>query len=332
MKFVVSLLLQHWRVATLPEGKGDPKGLVSMADVITAKQLNRIEAIVLEANPKQVAAQAVIENSDILSMLFSARNLKGADRAKLRKILSALRENPYAEEKADSERGYPKDYRPTAPSTQYNKLHKLYPKFDGTHIPEITRALGRLRQGEELYQVAPKLSAIARLHNIEDPFGTGYGQCLEIMLEHMDEAFRNFVNYRKGKFSDKYVRLLTETREYLEKLEVETPGDFVVIPMQSGKRFAGYSVRNARIEIDNIDEWALPAWIVGHHLLTHPKRLPSEGFLNIDNGGDEYSPNADGQFTFSPCFIFWDGYLGFGSGWTDSVSSDCGSASGFRRE
>jgi hypothetical protein len=243
-----------------------------------------------------------------------------------------LRVNPYADEKADSERCYPKDYRPTAPSTQYNKLHKLYPKLDGTHIPEITRALGRLRKSEELYQVVPKLSIVARLHGIEDPFGTGYGQCLEIMLEHMGKAFPNFVNYRKGKLTDYNVRLLAETREYLEKLEAETPGDFLVIPMQSGKLYRGYSVQNARIEADNANQWVFPTWIVGHHLLTHPKRLPDEGFLSIDNGGDEYSPSAGGRFTSSLSFNFWDGLFKLDNNWASSVSPGYGSASGFRRE
>lgn len=243
-----------------------------------------------------------------------------------------LLENPYVSEKTSTDRGYPKDYRPTAPSTQFKKLHKLYHDLDGTHIPEITRNLGKLEGSDELFQVVPKLVAIARLHGIADPYGTGYGRCLEVMLKHIAKASPSFVNYRKGCLSDKYVRLLADTREYLEWLEASTPGDYNVIPMQSGKLWAGYSVRNARIEIVNAGQWAHPAWVVGHHLLTHPKRLPAEGYLNQDTGGDEYSPYAGGRFTGSLGFSFWGGGLGFGGCWTSGVGACFGSASGSRRE
>jgi hypothetical protein len=295
-------------------------------------------SVVAEMDPEPTVdeMQGLIANSDILQILVKAgeAKLKQVDRDKLRELLSVRRilENPYTIEKTSTDRGYPKDYRPTAPSTQFKKLYKLYHDLDGTHIPEITRALGKLQESDELLQVVPKLSAIARLHNIEDPYGIGYGQCLEVMLGHVAKMFPNFVNYRKGQLSGKYVRLLAETREYLEKLEEATPGDYLVIPMQSGKLWAGYSVRNARIDIENADQWALPAWVVGHHLLTHPKRLPAEGYLNIDCPGDEYSPDADGQFASARCFTFWGGRLRFGSCWASSVDANYGSASGSRRE
>jgi hypothetical protein len=309
-----------------------------MSGRASIKQGARILSVIAEMDPEPTIdeVQGLIANSDILQILIKAgeAKLRQVDCDKLRELLSVRRilENPYANEKTSTDRDYPSGYRPKVPVTQLRTLKKLYPQLDASEVTGIVENLGALREGEELFQVVPKLSAIAHLHGIEDPYCTGYGQCLEVMFSHVAKAFSSFENYRKDRLSDKYVRLLAETREYLEKLEEATSGDYLVIPMQSGKLWRGFSVRNARIDIENVDQWSLPAWVVGHHLLTHPKRLPAESYLNIDCPGDEYSPGADGWLARSLCFRFWGDGLRFGYYWTDDVLDYFGSASGSRRE
>lgn len=240
--------------------------------------------------------------------------------------------SPYADEQVDVAYGYPDGYQSKSPGSQLNVLKKLYPELKSTAgILAWAKRLGDLQGKEELLQVAPKLSAIARIHSIDDPYGSGYGKCLEVMLSHISSS-RKFHNYREGRLTEKHVRLLQSTREVLEKLEAETQGDYLVIPMQSGHLYGGYSPRNARWEIENNGQWALPAWVVGHHLLTHTERCVKWEELEPDCPGDEYSPDADGSFEHSLYFDFSDGKLKFDYRWADYASDYYGSVSGFRRE
>lgn len=241
--------------------------------------------------------------------------------------------NPFTKKRVQSEY-YPDGYESKPVADQLAVLAKLYPQLDGSQVAALASSWEVLPDGAELLQVVPKLYSVAKLHRIDDPYGTGYGKCLELMLVHIAQS-RTFYNYRKGRLTDPYLRLLEHTRQALKRLEAETPGDYLVIPMQSGLRYAGSSVSRARWDIEHSGQWSLPSWVVGHHLLTHPERGVRWEQLHLDGPGDEYSPDADGKFNSALCFYFYDfsdHRLEFGSRWVDFAHVLFGSASGFLGE
>ena len=114
----------------------------------------------------------------------------------------------------------------------------------------------------------------------------------------------------------------------MDKLVEGQEGDILVIPAQFGFRHRGKSVRRAR-ETFYDNEFGLGAFAVGTMLLTHPEREVEWEQLHIDCSGDEYSPDADGQFVGTPFFNWFDGKLRFGVDWTVDANERYGSASGF---
>lgn len=299
-----------------------------MSNNITARQVVRIGQILTDSEVTIDGAQGLISQSDILIMManLGEEKLRNIDRDKLCEVLELRKpiDNLYKDEKNDSKYSYPKTYKPITPSEQLNTLRFLYPNLDGLNIPDILRALGKVPPGDEMYQIVPKLSTIGRLFRIKDPFDSGYGRCLEIMVGHMEKMFPDFTN---GLESSK-ANLNAETRHYLMKLELATKGDFIIISMQSGALYAGYSVRNARIEIMNANQWALPAWIVGHHLLTHTKRMSENNCLDIDCGGDEYHSYPEG----GSLFFSYNGKLILDYDCVTETYANCGSVSGVMRK
>jgi hypothetical protein len=272
-------------------------------------------------------SQGVIEAGDLVKMLLAAPDLRTVDRGAFRDLLGI---NPYADEKTEGNYGYPRGYKPLVVRTQRSVLKKYYPDLDASFVDMLVADMRTLPEGAEQIQVVPKLSAVARLQGIDDPYGKRYGECVEIMLGHIGST-RNFYNYRSGKLTEKHIRLLAKTREWLEKLEAGTPGDFIVIALQVGKRWAGYSVRNGRFQMTAL-EIPMPSWVVGHHILTHPKREVEWEQLHMDCAGDEYSFDGDGQFGLAPVFSFGDGRLVFGARDVGDALSHCGSVSAFVRE
>ncbi|HQI74664.1 MAG TPA: hypothetical protein PLY37_02270 [Candidatus Pacearchaeota archaeon] len=64
-------------------------------------------------------------------------------------------------------------------------------------------------------------------------------------------------------------------------------------------------------------------------LLTHPEREVQWEQLHVDCAGDEFAPDADGDFSSAPVFDFNVGGVGFGASWFDDADGDYGSASAF---
>lgn len=280
-------------------------------------QIQQFERMLAEAGLNAEMVEAVLKNRDAATGVVQF----------LRDLLTT---NPFASELVSSNYAYPEGYAPKDLAGQLAVLAKLYPDFDISYVA----APRRLPEGAELFQLVPKLSSVARANGIEDPYGTGYGRCLEIMLGHLN-ASRKFHNYREGRLGPDRLRLLPSTRKVLEKLEASVSGDFVVIPMQSGMLYRGSSARRSRWEIEHAEspeQWSLPAWVVGHHLLTHPERLSTGSELWLDCPGDEYFPDADGQFEDALDFGFRGGTLSVDYGWADDASDGYGAASGFLPE
>lgn len=92
----------------------------------------------------------------------------------------------------------------------------------------------------------------------------------------------------------KHLRSKEKTAQAQAKLD-EQPGDFWVFPFQFGKRWRGYSVRNAQVRFAK-KEFGLGPYEVAILLLTHPDRITDSGHLCICCAGYEYAPFSNGDF------------------------------------
>jgi hypothetical protein len=114
-----------------------------------------------------------------------------------------------------------------------------------------------------------------------------------------------------------------------QKLGNEQKGhDILIVPCQFGLRHRGRSVRRAR-EVMNTVEFGLDAFAVGCMILTHPEREVKWEQLHVDCAGDEFSPDADGDFPNAPFFHFYNDKVEFRASWYGSAYELCGSASAF---
>ncbi|MBI2042193.1 MAG: hypothetical protein HYT21_00345 [Candidatus Nealsonbacteria bacterium] len=142
---------------------------------------------------------------------------------------------------------------------------------------------------------------------------------------------RAFYNYRKGALGPKYLRLSERTAVALQMISEKQKGDFLLIPAQFGLTHRGRSVRRVRV-VYAPHEFGLGSFIAGCMILSHPERLVQWEQLHIDCPGDEYSPDADGEFSCAPVFLFHDGKVRFDARWVrhaPAASGASGSASGF---
>ncbi len=140
---------------------------------------------------------------------------------------------------------------------------------------------------------------------------------------------RKFYNYRDGQLGASFLRQHAKTAKMFQKLgDEQKDHDILVVPAQFGLRHKGRSVRRAR-EVFAANEFGLGAFAIGIMVLTHPERLVQWEQLHVDCTGDEFSPNADGDFSHAPLFRFGDGEVGFDAGWYDLAFGGYGSASAF---
>jgi hypothetical protein len=224
---------------------------------------------------------------------------------------------------------YPAGFQPASPEVQLVRLERLYPELDSSHVHDLARELGSYREDEDVYQVVPKLDAVARLYGIDDPFGEGYGACVsQILMVHIVNGFPRPTTWavdfdktirRRMSMVRRNTRLLPLTRERLERLGADTFGDYDVIPMQSGRLYPDVSVDFARVLIAAARHWELPSWVVGHHLLANPTRMGTragehgEGY-NILCTGDVHGTSKKGRSTAVRCAQ--------GSVWLNTTDND----------
>lgn len=271
--------------------------------------------------------QRLIESWDVIKLIGEGK----LTRETLAQSLVSL-VNPYTSERVDLQWGYPRGWRPTTVEAQLSVLREYYSDLDGSHVLGIAQDM-EAPEGADGIFVVPKLSRMAEQYETEDPYGAGYGQLLaNTVLTHLADK-RKFYNYRAGELGSDRLRMRQYTAGVLQSQEADTPGDFLVFPAQTGKKWGGYSPRNARWEMEHGNanaEFPLPAWVGGHILLTNPSRLSEYRHLIIDCPGDEYRFGPGGVFEGCLYFDLFDGgrlYLDYR--WLDDPSADAGSGSGF---
>ncbi len=260
------------------------------------EQVKQLLELLTGSSRKEI--QKLLGAGDLLQFMLKA-DLQAVDRTAFQNLLQAT---SYDDEIMESDYSYPDGYTPRNVVEQVEVLSEFYPDLDFDQVQELTESWGKLPKGAEHLLVCPKLSAVGERRKIADPLGTGYSGCLKHVLGHLDSTHK-FDNYFRRTLTKSQVRLFSSTRKTLKRLEHETPGDCLVVPINSGRFYAGYSVCAARWEIKhNRWQWAAPIWLVAHHLLTNPDRFSTGNELRLDCPGDEYSMYADDRF--ESCLYF----------------------------
>jgi hypothetical protein len=235
------------------------------------------------------------------------------------RIITGIRElsvsNQFADEERESSYGYPKSYKPKGITEQTNILRQL---FSGIGYADEKLAEQPLPANTEGWFAIPRWQSVAET----------YEEAVKKVLDLIKKQRKGkFYNWREGRLGAQYLRQHERTVKKLEALADQQKGyDILVVACQFGLHHRGRSVRRAR-EVFTANEFGLGAFEVGCMLLTHPERLQDYDDLWIDCAGDEYAPDADGDFSYAPCFDFDEGEVRFGTYWFDDASSGYGSAS-----
>lgn len=296
-----------------------------MTDATLPQEIQVLTLISQEKLDPRGFAQNLISNWGAVQVIGRG----GIDQATFQVAIKDL-VNPFAEEKTDLRWFYPDGWKPTSVEKQLLVLQGFYPDLDGSHVAEIAMGITVPEDADGVF-VVPKPSSVAVKLGVNDSFGEGYGQMLEAsVLAHLASQ-RKFHNYHAGELTPDRVRVRQSAADAIRKLEEETPGDFLVFAAQTGKKWGGYSPQNARWDIERKveNEFPLPAWCVGHIVLTNPTRLDRYEILWIDCPGDEYRFGGDAEFGLCLYFDFLDGRLEFSLRWLADAYDYCGSASGF---
>ena len=217
-----------------------------------------------------------------------------------------------------TEYGYPADYHV---KPLYIQVHDL-----GQYFPELRPILPfdeppPLPVGAEGYFVIPRWQLLAPT----------YGEAVEKVFAALAIQRPFYSWYYEDKLGPEYLRRTEHATAMWEKLELENGqrgSDILVVPAQFGLYHRGKSVKEARASFAE-NEFGLGAYEVAIMLLTHPERLQSFAYPWIDAPGDEYSQNADGDFSYASVFSFSGVYVRFDASWFDYAHEDYGSASAF---
>ncbi|MBI3290356.1 hypothetical protein HYZ78_03080 [Candidatus Microgenomates bacterium] len=259
-----------------------------------------------------------------------------ATQSSIKEALTHL--NPYANEKVEPKFFYPEGYKPATVEEQVGRLRSRYDWLDDSHVAELAASWSEYEQADGLY-IIPKPSSLAVHVGVENPWDN-FGLLTEAgpisaLAAAWTESGGTFRNYRTNQMGSEYYRLSKAAQSVLQGLEAQQSGDLLVFPAQTGKLYAGYSVRNSRACIQQAEgpaQWPLPSYVVGFMLYATPQRLTRYEDLAIDAPGDEYSFGVDGHFHVALCFIVNDDGLYFAHRFLGYAHGEFGSASGFSRQ
>lgn len=235
---------------------------------------------------------------------------------------SRKEENPYADEHEEQSANYPDGWRLPTLAVQADRLASAYPGLDLTFQDPGNEPMG------DGFALIPKLSAIARIAGIEDPYGAGYGPLVEYVLGLFGQS-RKFYNYREGTLTSEHIRLHAEVREIIQQREAATPGDCLVLPVSFGNDYAGWSARAAGWEALHSNQLPLDPIQVASLLMASPDRLVAYENLFIDCPGAEYDWYREGGWSRCPYFHFRGGRVEFDAYYSGGTYSYFGSAVAF---
>ena len=292
------------------------------------------QTLITSRDPKGLHAVGLFEAVYNKSKLDEARaqrlNERGGElQDGIAKLIAELSvSNQYANEEVRSNYTYPKEYKGPKPiNDQIKAIAKIF-GLDPSHALEFAKTLPELPNGAEGWFAIPSVDALAAKHfpEVTDPIQK---YCQAVQLVHTKIAdSRSFYNYREGQITPAQLRVHARTAHALDLIAETQKGDILIVAAQLGMRHCGKSVRRAR-EVFVANEFGLGSLAVGSIVLTHPERLVRWEELDMDCSGDEFSPEADGDFSRSPYFGFSDGRVRFGTSFVGGPHGYFGSVSGF---
>ncbi len=298
---------------------------VATVEPATDEQWKQIKRLFEDMAPKVyelVRKRVALDKTYAQVVIKSGGKLQNAAvDAVLAKIESLTVSDQYADEEVASSYTYPPEYTYKPLAEQIAILTKHFPelkveqtnKWIKTVLPTLT-----LPAGAEGYFAIPRPDKVAPT----------YHEALQKVVAIIGST-RKFQNYREGELGPEYVRQCERTTKFLGRIGEQQPGDMLVIPCQFGLKYRGKSTQRSRELMNKLTEFGLGAFQVGCMLLTHPDRAVRTEELDMNCAGDEYSLEADGDFSLSLYFRFYDGQLRFVGYWVGFVDRNCGAVSGF---
>jgi hypothetical protein len=246
--------------------------------------------------------------------------------------------NQFANEEVRSNYAYPPEYKGPKPiEDQIKAIAKIF-DLDPESVLEFSKNLPVLTSfvpSDALqwtgYFAIPSVDALAKKY-FPEVIDTAEKYCRAVQLIHAKIAkSRKFYNYREGQITPDQLRNHIRTAEAMAKIAEIQKGEIIIVAAQLGMLHRGKSVRRAR-EVFFANEFGLGSLAVGSIILTHPERLVRWEEQDMDCAGDEFAPDADGDFCGAPYFSFFDGEVEFDSCRLDNAHEGFGSASGFLPE
>jgi len=183
--------------------------------------------------------------------------------------------NPYPieNEAVQSEWGYPFGFQMLSLEKQVQTLKKYFPKLDYGHINQLAKY--KLPDRADGWIIIPKLHLLAN----------NYSEALKAAFELLSQVIK-IENKVEDRFTDEMVSLNNRTAKAHEILNKQ-PGDFLVLPIQSGRLYRGKSPRLATSQFAD-NEFGICALMGTIFLLTHPDRIRPESLDIICPGTELY--------------------------------------------
>jgi hypothetical protein len=172
----------------------------------------------------------------------------------------------------------------------------------------------------------PKLSYLGEENNVENPYaeiGVLVEQVCAFLAQQRDGQF---THYRRGALGPDRIRCIQQIVDVRKKLERESQGDVLVLDVDMGNRYAGWTPRRARSNsLIKKNQLALSSVDLAWILLLNPNRLQGNTDLSIDAVMEEYL-SLDRGWVTNLFFYHRGGKLEFGYRWNRRAYFDCGAA------
>lgn len=226
--------------------------------------------------------------------------------------------NKYANEEVPSKYTYPPTYRRRSITEQTNRLREL---IHGAGFADEKLAETELLPGAEGHFAILRWQSIAAT----------YPEACQKLMDLAEKVYgkKRFKNWLEGRLDAKHLRQGQRSIAKFRALGEQQKGyDILVVQGQLGLRHAGCSPRRADERFLG-NEFGLGLFGNLCIILTHPERLSTREELWIDCTGDEFSPDADGQFEDVPYLYFYVGKFQLDSYWFVNAHDNDGSSSGF---
>lgn len=173
--------------------------------------------------------------------------------------------------------------------------------------------------------IVPKLNFLAEENNLENAYDR-IGVLIEQVCAFLDtQREGKFTHYRKGALEPDRVRCIQQVVDQRKIHEEKIPGDVMVLDVDMGNSYAGWTPRRARSSTLQKHQLALSSVDVAWILLLNPDRLQKNTDLSIDAVMEEYL-SLDRGWVTNLFFYHRGGKLEFGYRWNRRAYFDCGAA------